>query len=66
MSVLTYKLKGGEEIRGDGKLYGWTGNKCTVCDGTGETSNGVCCGCAGTGKHWGLMPTQPDNLPEMK
>lgn len=74
--VVTYRLKGGEEIR-SGLLYGWTGAKCPRCDGNGEiaetdnedegdpwTSN--CAACAGTGDEWGLMPDQPTDLPRTK
>jgi len=64
--LMAYQLKGGEEIR-DGKLYGWTGRNCFVCRGTGIATDGdrSCSSCAGTGEQWGLMPTQPENLPVM-
>lgn len=55
---MSYKLKGGEELRDD-KLYGWTGEKCTQCGGTGAGLSGnyprVCPGCAGTGEVWGFI-----------
>jgi len=64
---MTYQLKNGEEIR-NGKLYGWTGNDCPNCKGTGEDysdQNYRTCGhCAGTGEEWGLISIQPDNLSE--
>ncbi|MDR5728245.1 MAG: hypothetical protein RB191_12530 [Terriglobia bacterium] len=68
---MTYELKNGEEVR-DGKLYGWTGERCRHCSGTGEDSdNGLdenfiswrCNSCGGTGDEWGLMPVQPADLP---
>lgn len=66
---MTYKLKGGEEIK-DGKLYGWTGSQCVLCNGYGEVFNTVygiikrCDNCAGTGEEWGLMPVQPNELKQ--
>jgi hypothetical protein len=62
--AMTYQLKGGEEIR-DGKLYGWTGVDCVKCNGHGvDDENYICGQCAGTGETWGLMPVQPDDLPQ--
>lgn len=58
-----YELKGGECVRG-GKLYGWTGCKCPSCGGYGEVEDAKrCIGCGGTGDEWGLMPSQPIDLP---
>lgn len=66
---MTYRLKGGEEIR-DGKLFGWTGRHCPVCHGSGDyfprgdsMESSFCRSCAGTGEEWGLMPVQPADLP---
>lgn len=65
---MTYKLKGGEEIQ-NGVLFGWTGEKCKRCKGTGQEyksdldCDGSCSGCAGTGEEWARMPVQPTDLP---
>lgn len=60
----TYELKGGECVR-RGLLHGWTGQKCTRCNGTGELIDVVRCpDCTGTGEAYGVMPVQPANLPK--
>jgi hypothetical protein len=60
----TYQLKPGEEVR-DGKLYGWTGKKCTGCKGTGDCGDESprgCPECGGTGDEWDEMPLQSADL----
>lgn len=58
-----YQLRGGEYVKG-GKLYGWTGQRCPRCQGTGEAIDAHACnGCGGTGEQYDLMPTQPADLP---
>lgn len=60
---MKYRLRGGEEVR-NGVLYGWTGAPCPTCRGTGEDEEARAChDCAGTGDHWGRMPTQPPDAP---
>jgi DnaJ-class molecular chaperone len=67
---MTYKLKAGEKIK-DGKLFGWTGQPCPKCNGTGEffwTSEYYqpprCDACAGTGEEWDVMPEQPGDIDQ--
>lgn len=46
-------LDPGQYIR-DGKLYGWTGRGCAVCNGMGRSRLGDrCVACTGTGEEYG-------------
>ena len=59
---MPYELKAGEKIH-QGQLYGWTGQDCSKCNGTGENDEArACSSCGGTGDEWGLMPNQPKDL----
>lgn len=61
---MSYQLKNGEEMR-DGVLFGWTGENCAKCKGTGEDFSDqnapytTCRSCGGTGEAWGRIPVQP-------
>lgn len=61
---MTYQLKGGEYVS-NGVLYGWTGELCPACRGTGEGDAGdcPCAECGGTGEQHDVMPNQPLDLP---
>lgn len=60
---MTYELKGGEYVKG-GKLFGWTGQACKKCNGSGERTDAMPCeSCGRTGDEHGLMPVQPADLP---
>lgn len=60
---MTYQLKGGEKVV-KGTLYGWTGQKCQWCKGTGfRDLRPVCRNCGGTGDEYDVMPVQPADLP---
>jgi len=67
VSIEPYQLRPGEEVR-DGVLYGWTGNDCSDCKGTGQRycetrdREAACVNCGGTGEYWGVMTKQPTNL----
>lgn len=60
---MQYKLEGGDAVR-DGVLYGWTGDLCLACSGTGEDNEARWCpDCHGTGEVWGRKSKQPADAP---